>query len=357
MPAFIMSVVSLAGILSSRIAGWLRACVASVESAVRPVASRGESRVRTDATSIVTAVRAAASRSQDREPGWAAWVARIRRAALAHADRPIQACTASLVRLGRTVAALTEGERTPVYLAFTVTFVLATIVGTLVLSPHGARTHRTAPPFGGETPTGPEASAPGVALIPRSPSVTLPPSVALPRFTGPSKRTEADARGLDAAPVVQPQTASVVVRSTGNVRGGVAKVTDIALWGNSSKPWVSITASGPVRYHLRNVEPDWVVIDVSKAELALVSGKPPAGRGLVRLIRVGQFTPDTVRVVLELTEAVPIHVATSAGKTAIVVSLAVDAKGNSHTAPAPTRRPGAAHSIPIARSGVPAPGT
>lgn len=357
MRAWMMSVMSFAGVMVSRVGGWLRTSAASVVSVLRSAASRADSRVRTGAASVVTVVRSAASRRQGRPLLGAASIASVRRAAAAHAERPIQACMASLERLARAVASHTEGERTKVYLAFTVTFVVAMIVGTLVLSSDHARTRRTAPQLAADPPAGPEAVARGVDLLPGSPSVTLPPSAALPRSTGPSKRTEGDVRLPNVVPAVQPQVAAVAVRSTGSVRGGVARVTDIALWGNSSKPWVSISASGPVRYHLRNVEPDWVVIDVSKAELALTSGGPPAGRGLVRLIRVGQFTPDTVRVVLELTEAVPIHVATSAGKNAIVVSLAVDARGNSLTAPAPDRRPGAAHLIPIARSGDAVPGT
>jgi hypothetical protein len=175
------------------------------------------------------------------------------------------------------------------------------------------------------------------------------PSVALPSVDQPSKRVEEAVRVFNAAPVGQPPATSVAVRPSGSIRSEVVRVTGIALWGKPTKPWVSITASGPVRYQLRNIEPDWVVIDVSKAELALGSGGPPAGRGLVRLIRVGQFTPDVVRVVLELTEAVPVHVATSPGRNAIVVSLAVDARGNSHTPPAPGQRPGAVRPVPMAR--------
>jgi polysaccharide biosynthesis/export protein len=111
------------------------------------------------------------------------------------------------------------------------------------------------------------------------------------------------------------------------VQGALPKVTEISVWGAADKPWVSIAASGPVRYQLRNVEPDWVVLDVSRAHLALDSGKPPAGRGIVKQIRVGQFAPDVVRVVLELAERVPIHVATSPDRAAIVVSFK-EAKGS-----------------------------
>jgi len=119
-------------------------------------------------------------------------------------------------------------------------------------------------------------------------------------------------------------TTAAVARSTGG-GDGTAKITRITIWGTPSKPWVSITASGPIRYQLQHVEPTWVVVDVSNAQLALVSGKPPAGRGLVKQIRVGQFAPDVVRVVVELAQRVPIHIATSLDRAAIVVSLAAEA--------------------------------
>jgi hypothetical protein len=269
-------------------------------------------------------------------------IVRLGRAVAARAEGPRQACAASIVRLARAAAFHTE-VRTQVYVAFTVSFLVAMIVGTLVLS-QGARTYRTSAPVKPEPPAGPAAVAPTVDPLPRL------PSVGLPRLADPSKPAEEAVGLLKAAPAGPTPAATVAVRTSGSARSEVARVREIALWGNPSKPWVSITASAPVSYQLRNVEPDWVVIDVTRAELALTAGKPPAGRGLVRLIRVGQFTPDTVRVVLELTEAVPVHVATSAGKTAIVVSLAVDARGNSLTEPAPGQRPGAAKPVPAARA-------
>ena len=117
------------------------------------------------------------------------------------------------------------------------------------------------------------------------------------------------------------QTPMVAAQPIGASRAGVARITRITLWGTSSKPWASITASGPVRYQLRSLEPDWVVVDVSKAQLALASGKPPVGRGLVKQIRAGQLGPETVRVIVELLQHVPVHIATSADRTAIVMTL------------------------------------
>lgn len=122
------------------------------------------------------------------------------------------------------------------------------------------------------------------------------------------------------------QPAATAPRSPNTNAGGIARVTRIALWGTSGKPWVSITASGPVAYRLRTVAPELIVVDVSKAQLALASGKPPAGRGLVKQIRAGQFAPDTVRIVVELLAHVPVHIATTPDRAAIVVSLAAGTK-------------------------------
>jgi polysaccharide export outer membrane protein len=131
--------------------------------------------------------------------------------------------------------------------------------------------------------------------------------------------------GIPARGTVGGETTGTATR-LGSGRGGIARVTGITLWGTPSKPWVSITASGPVRYQRRNSGPDRVVLDVFKAELALSPGKPPTGRGLVKRIRAGQLDQDTVRVVVELLQPVPVHLALSADRAAIVVSLAPTAK-------------------------------
>jgi polysaccharide biosynthesis/export protein len=120
-------------------------------------------------------------------------------------------------------------------------------------------------------------------------------------------------------------TPAVGARPSGG-GGEIAKITGITIWGTPDKPWVTIIASGPVRYQLQHIQPDWVVVDVSKAQLALATPGSPIARGLVKQIRFGQFAPEVVRVVLVLTQAVPIHIATSAGRAAIIVSFAVKAR-------------------------------
>lgn len=141
---------------------------------------------------------------------------------------------------------------------------------------------------------------------------------------GPAQNGMALVIGIPASGVAGGANATMRAET---IQGALPKVTAISVWGAADKPWVSIAATGPVRYQLRNVEPDWVVLDVSRAHLALESGKPPAGRGVVKQIRAGQFAPDVVRVVLELVERAPIHVATSPDRAAIVVSFK-EAKGS-----------------------------
>jgi hypothetical protein len=105
-------------------------------------------------------------------------------------------------------------------------------------------------------------------------------------------------------------------------------VTRIALWGAPERPWGSITTSGPVRYRLRDIRPGWIVVDLSPATLDLVSGKPPAAFGRITRVRAGQFNPTTVRVVLELTEAVPVRITSSSDGRAIIISLVGPAMDN-----------------------------
>jgi len=155
----------------------------------------------------------------------------------------------------------------------------------------------------------------------------LPAAIRTNAEQGTNAEQDAKAGAISRPPNGVRQTTPIAARSSGDVRGGVVRVTGISLWGTPNRPWISITASGPVRYQLRNVEPDWVVVDISKAQLG-VAADLPAGRGPVRQIRTGQFAPDVVRVVVELAGPIPVHIATSLDKTAIVVSLAAQAGGD-----------------------------
>jgi AMIN domain len=231
--------------------------------------------------------------------------------------------------------------------AFILSYALVFTVGTMILPDTGRKLK-------------PRPSTSQAAVAPSRDVLPGLPSLVAPRVDGPLRHTLARDTSLGNRPtdldsqrerpasqagsgeLSAPAAVSLGLRQTpaaarpnGSPRGVVAKVTGITVWGTPSRPWVSIAASGPVRYQLRNVEPDWVVVDVSRAQLALAPGMPPAGRGLVRQIRVGQFAQDIVRVVLELTQSIPIHVAVTPDKTTIIVSLAAAARGNGGVLPPP----------------------
>ena len=218
--------------------------------------------------------------------------------------------------------------------AFLLSYVLVLTLGAMVI-PNGPRRPKPTQGPAPVTQTLDVVPEPPSLRAPRPTTVSKPDAArrpaepqAVPRQPRPAESTAPLPRGEEAAATVfvAPRPAPAARPSAG-VPGPVPSVTEITLWGAPSRPWVSITATGPVRYRLRNVEPDWVVVDLSRAQLALASGRPPTGRGLVRVVRAGQFAPDTVRVVLELTETVSFHVATSPDKTAIIVSLGAFGRG------------------------------
>jgi hypothetical protein len=242
--------------------------------------------------------------------------------------------------------------------AFAVSFVVVMTVGMLILPDVPPRLRSNLPrvpamPSFTVTPTRPSRSVlrkvdparhyeDGASL-----SATITPNAAQGANGGQGTKAGA----VSKAPNGLRQTTPAAVRPGGDVRGGVVRVTGIALWGTPNRPWVSITASGPVRYQLRNVEPDWVVVDISRAQLAVASDLP-TGRGLVRQIRTGQFAPDVVRVVVELAGPIPVHIATSLDKTAIVLSLAAQAGGNGNVPSRPEQRLAGARASEFAHSAV-----
>ena len=127
-------------------------------------------------------------------------------------------------------------------------------------------------------------------------------------------------------------------RSAGPAQTARVKVTAITLEETASELQVKITASGPVRYQRRDVQPDWIVLDLPDAGLGMRAGTLPLGRGLVKRIRVGQFTPDVVRVVVELVQPVQVRLASSADRSAIMAAIPTPTSGGTgspKTAPPP----------------------
>src|SRR5437016_5976033 len=99
------------------------------------------------------------------------------------------------------------------------------------------------------------------------------------------------------------------------------KVTGINLKEVASQLLVAIVASGPVRYQVRDVQPNWIVVDVPGAQLGIPPGEVPVARGLVTKVRVGQFEPNIVRVVLELVQPIRFHLTASRDRAAILLGI------------------------------------
>lgn len=84
---------------------------------------------------------------------------------------------------------------------------------------------------------------------------------------------------------------------------------------------VIIQASAPVHYQVQPVRPAWIVVDIQSAQLAPRPLTLPPAVGVVDRIRLGQFTPDVVRVVVECVNPVRFNVATGVDASMVIVAI------------------------------------
>lgn len=81
-------------------------------------------------------------------------------------------------------------------------------------------------------------------------------------------------------------------------------IRDVRLWAGPDGTRVVLDLSGPTSHELFTLrEPDRVVIDVAGGRIATADGTP-AGQGVVKQIRVGARDDGSLRVVLDVSEAV-----------------------------------------------------
>ena len=88
-----------------------------------------------------------------------------------------------------------------------------------------------------------------------------------------------------------------------------ARVTSVRLFSSKNYTRIMMELSGEVRYQAHRLKedpskglPPRIYIDLFNAKLAMDSNEPIAVEdGLLRQVRVGQFTPDIVRVVIDMT--------------------------------------------------------
>ncbi len=113
--------------------------------------------------------------------------------------------------------------------------------------------------------------------------------------------------------------------STGAGAATPAVVTRITAAETATNVQLSVVASAPVTYRFVNVQPNWIVFQLSPAELQGRAGTLPFAGGAVTRIRVGQFQPQVVRIVVELKRPMPFRVVPAHDELVLLVGAAGDA--------------------------------
>jgi hypothetical protein len=84
---------------------------------------------------------------------------------------------------------------------------------------------------------------------------------------------------------------------------GLGAIQQVHVAENGDATEVSISGSGSLTYHvMRFRNPERVVIDFAKSHLNTSETQIPSKLDPVREVRLGQFTPDTSRVVIDLSQ-------------------------------------------------------
>ena len=124
-----------------------------------------------------------------------------------------------------------------------------------------------------------------------------------------------------------------------------ALVTRVTAAETSTNVQVSIVSSAPVQYQLVKVQPNWIVLQIAPAKLKIQAGTLPFAGDVVKRIRIGQFSPQVVRIVVEMARPSPFRVMTSRTELALFVAVPeatqspVSATRAPTASPAPNRGP------------------
>jgi hypothetical protein len=119
-------------------------------------------------------------------------------------------------------------------------------------------------------------------------------------------------RGADAsspAPSTPSPAAAAIVRAAvkssdgKNPGASVGAIEQVRLAQNGGATEVTISGSGPLTYHALHLQdPDRLVLDFAGSHLSTPENQIASNLDPVRQIRLGQFTPETSRVVIDLSE-------------------------------------------------------
>lgn len=98
-------------------------------------------------------------------------------------------------------------------------------------------------------------------------------------------------------------------------------VTDVRVVDAPAEQEVIVTASGPIRYALVDLNPNWIAVDVRDATLVMSGAPRSSGTGEIQSIRVSQHAPGVVRIIVELDAPVRYRVSASADATRVMISI------------------------------------
>jgi type II secretory pathway component GspD/PulD (secretin) len=111
------------------------------------------------------------------------------------------------------------------------------------------------------------------------------------------------------------------------------KITGVGLKEGANELLVSIVATGPIRYQTRDVQANWIVLDMQGARLAMSSGQLPLAKGLVKKVRVGQYAEDVVRLVVELSQPAKFRVTATPDNQTVLVGIGREVSASPAAAP------------------------
>jgi type IV pilus secretin PilQ/predicted competence protein len=107
---------------------------------------------------------------------------------------------------------------------------------------------------------------------------------------------------------------------------GIEAIKQVTLAQNGDQTEVNVVGSGKLNYHVTRLQnPDRIVIDFTGAHLTTSEKNIASNLDPVREIRLGQFTPEVSRVVIDLRE--PAHFNVNATGNAVTVAFAAPVKG------------------------------
>lgn len=158
--------------------------------------------------------------------------------------------------------------------------------------------------------------------------------------------------------------AGLFLPATTSAQAASATVTGVKVTDGTGTLKVDVNATAPVSYRTKRLSQprEMVVIEVWPATLGSTArAQTDVNRGLVEKVRLAQYTPDTVRVYLDVISQPELQVMSAPGKRGLTVAVstsqiagaeATTAPARTETsrpAPAPAQRPAATRPSPAPR--------